>query len=196
MITSTSPGAHCLDQRLAVILCAQWRRQLQEGAIGPDIVFVERDVIDRSRGGDVQAGIFGTAQNLKRIRARDRRRVITPADQGNEADVALEHHRFRRFRNAEQAEAGGEFAFIHHAIADQIWVLGVMNDHRIEIAGVSQHAPHHLRIGDAFCAVGEGDRACRLEQADFRHLLAFEPFVIAAIGCTCTIALSRARRRT
>ncbi len=51
-----------------------------------------------------------------------------------------------------------------------------MHDQRVEIAGVSERAPHHLRIGHALVAVGEGDRAGRLEQADLGHLLAFEPF--------------------
>ena len=37
-------------------------------------------------------------------------------------------------RNAEQAEARGEFAFVHHAVADQVGVLGVMHDQRVEIA--------------------------------------------------------------
>ena len=133
-------------------------------------------MVDRSRGGDVQAAILGAAQNLKCICARDRSRVITTADKGNQPYVTLEHHRFRSLRNAEQAEARGEFTFVHHAIADQVWVFGVMNDHRIEIAGVGQRAPHDLCVGYAFRTVGEGDRACRLEQADLRHFLALELF--------------------
>jgi len=40
-------AAERLDQQLAVVFGAQRRRQFQEGAIGPDVVFVKGDVIDR-----------------------------------------------------------------------------------------------------------------------------------------------------
>ena len=49
-----------------------------------------------------------------------------------------------------------------------------MHDERVEIARVSQRAAHHLRVGDALRAIGESDRAGRLEQADLGHLLALE----------------------
>ena len=102
--------------------------------------------------------------------------MIASAGQRDEPHVALQHHRFGGLRNAEQAEPRGKFAFVHHAVADQIGILGVMNDQRVEIARVSQRAAHHLRVGDALCAIGEGDRAGRLEQADLGHLLALEAF--------------------
>ena len=38
------------------------------------------------------------------------------------------------FGMPEQAEARGEFAFVHHAVADQVGILGVMDDQRVEIA--------------------------------------------------------------
>ena len=114
------------------------------------------------------------AQDLERIRASHRSRVIAAACQRDQPDVAFEHHRFSGLRNAKQPKARGKFAFVHHAVADQIWVFGVMNDHRIEIAGISQRAAHDLCVGDALRTVGEGDRARRLQQADLGHLFAFE----------------------
>ena len=69
-------------------------------------------------------------------------------------------------------EPCGELAFVHHAFADQIGVFGVVHDQRVEIAGVGQRAAHHLRIGDAAVAIGEGDGAGGLQQADLGHLLA------------------------
>ena len=47
-----------------------------------------------------------------------------------------------------------------------------MHDQGVEIAGVGQRAAHHLSIGHTFVAVGEGDGAGGLEQADLGHLLA------------------------
>ena len=104
-----------------------------------------------------------------------RRRVVTASGQRHQPKVALEHDGLGRLRHADQAEARGELAFVHHAFADEIRILGVMHDQHVEVAGIDQRAPHHLGVGDAFRAVGEGDRAGGLEQADLGHLLALEP---------------------
>ena len=66
----------------------------------------------------------------------------------------------------------GELAFVHDAFADQIGIFGVVHDQCVEIAGVGQRPPHHLRIGDAPVAIGERHRARGLQQADLGHLLA------------------------
>ena len=99
--------------------------------------------------------------------------MIAPAGQCDEADVALQHHRFGGIGDADQAQPCGELALVHHAFADQIGVFGVMHDQRVEIAGVGQRPPHHLRVGDAAVAIGEGDGAGGLQQADLGHLGAF-----------------------
>ena len=65
-----------------------------------------------------------------------------------------------------------ELAFVHHAFADEVGVFGVVHDQRVEIPGIGQRAAHHLRVGDALVAIGEGYRACGLQQADLGHLLA------------------------
>ena len=54
-------GGDRRDQRLAVVLGAQRRRQLQEGAVGADVVFVQRQMIDRGRGGDIAGRRRGRA---------------------------------------------------------------------------------------------------------------------------------------
>ena len=101
-----------------------------------------------------------------------RGRVIAPAGQRHEAHVALQHDRFGGIGNADQAEARGELALVHHAFADQIRVFGVVHDQRVEIAGIGQRPTHHLGVGDAAVAIGKGDRAGCLEQPDLGHLLA------------------------
>ena len=167
-------GFHRIDQQGAVLFAAQRRLQLKEGAVGTDIDFVQRDVIDRRRRGDGEAGIPGAAQNVERFRAGDRRGMIAPARQIDEAEIALEHDGLGRLRHSEQSEPCGEFAFVHHAFADQIGIFGVMHDQRVEIAGIGKRAAHHLRIGDAVIAVGEGDGPGGLEQANLGHFLAGE----------------------
>ena len=52
----------------------------------------------------------------------------------------------------------------------------MMHDQRVEVAGVGQRPPHHLRIGDALVAIGERHGARGLQQADLGHLLAAHAF--------------------
>ncbi len=51
----------------------------------------------------------------------------------------------------------------------------MVHDEGAEVLGVEQHVAHHARVGDGGLAVGEGDGAGPLEQADLGHLLALEP---------------------
>ena len=105
-----------------------------------------------------------------------RGRVIAPAGQRHEAHVALQHDGFGGVGNADQAEPCGEFALVHHAFADQIGIFGVMHDQRVEIAGIGQRPAHHLRVGDAPVAIGEGHGAGGLQQPDLGHFLAAHAF--------------------
>jgi hypothetical protein len=50
----------------------------------------------------------------------------------------------------------------------------MVNDHCVKIAGISERPTHDLRVGDALGAVGEGNGAGGLEQADLGHFLALE----------------------
>jgi len=78
----------------AVFLPPQWRTQPEECAVGPDIVFVERDVVDRHPAGHVKPALLGPADQVERIGTRDLRSVITRARQFHEPEVPLNHDRF------------------------------------------------------------------------------------------------------
>jgi hypothetical protein len=43
-------------------------------------------------------------------------------------------------------ERRGEFALVHHAVADEVGVLHVVDDERAEVAGIGQRAAHHLAL--------------------------------------------------
>ena len=62
---------HALDHGAAVVLRAQRRLHLEEGAVGADIVLVEREVIDRHAAGDGQAHELGGADDVERGAAGD-----------------------------------------------------------------------------------------------------------------------------
>ena len=163
-----------LDHRLPVVLVAQRRRELQEGAVIADVVLVERQVVDGDAAGDRQPLRLRGAHDLGRIGAGDHGRVVAPAGEAHEADVALQHHRLGLARDAGQPEPRGELALVHHALADEVGILHMVDDQRVEIAGVGQRAAHDLRIGDRARAIRERDGAGLPEAADLRHLLPFQ----------------------
>ena len=168
------PFGERLDQRGPVRLGAQRRGDLEEGAVGADVDFVEREVIDRSRGRDAEPGLLGAAEHRKRVGAGDRSGMIARLREGHEPQVAFEHDRLGRLRNAEQAKACRKLAFVHDAVADQIRILGVVHDQRVEVARVGERAAHHLGVDHALRAIGERDSAGGFQEADLGKLRAFQ----------------------
>ena len=90
--TSIRPDRQRFYQRLAIVLGAQRRRQLAEGAVGADVVLIQREVVDRGRGRYRQARVLGAPQHVERIRAGQRGGVIAPLRQRDEAQVAFQHN--------------------------------------------------------------------------------------------------------
>ena len=84
--------------------------------------------------------------------------------------------------DAGQTEARGERPLVHHAVLRQRRLLGVLHDQRIEAGGVGQGTPHHPGVGERLVAVGEGDGAGRLEQADLGQLPALQPLGHGGVG--------------
>ncbi len=62
--------------------------------------------------------------------------------------------------------------------------------------GVGEGVAHHLGAFDRAPALGEGDGAGLLRRPNSDNSSPARPRVIAAIGCTRTTAVSRARRKT
>ena len=91
------------------------------------------------------------------------------------ANVTFEHDRLGRLGDARQPQPGRHLARVHRSPVRQERILGVVDDQSAEVLGIEQHVAHHARVGHARLAVGEGDGAGPLEQADLGHLLALEP---------------------
>ena len=101
--------------------------------------------------------------------------MIAALGQRNEPHVALEHDGLGRGGHAGEPEPRRELAFVHHSLSDDVGILGVMHDERVEIARIGQRAAHDLRVGHAFCPIRKGNGARRLEQSDFSHLFSAQP---------------------
>ena len=160
------------DQRQPVFFAAQRRRQLGEGAVVFDIVLVEHEMRRRNAAGDFQAAGFGGAHRVNAFGRRNLRDVVAAAGQFDQPQVAVDHRRFRRCRNAGQAEPRRQLALMHDAGALQILIHGVLHDERVKGRGIGQGAAHGQRVHDGAVAVGEGDSPGLAQQADFGHPLA------------------------
>ena len=72
MIDVNQSGGDRRDQREAVVLGTQRRRQFQEGPVGADIVLVQRQMVDRDRGRDIQARLARALEDFQRFDAAQR----------------------------------------------------------------------------------------------------------------------------
>ena len=69
-ITSMSPLAQRLDHGRPVVLGAQRRPQLEEGAVGADVVLVQGQMVDRDAAGHRQPACLGGADRRRATRGR------------------------------------------------------------------------------------------------------------------------------
>ncbi len=100
--------------------------------------------------------------------------MIAAAGEFGEAQIALEHDGLGLARNAWEAQSRRHFALVHHAVLGERRLLKMMDDERTEILGVGEHVPHHLGVGEARLAVGEGDGSGVAQETDLGHLLALQ----------------------
>ena len=75
-MASIVPSLEAVDDGAAILLAAQRRRQLGEGAVVADRRLVEREIGRRGVAGDRQRARLGLADGLDRRRGRDMRDVI------------------------------------------------------------------------------------------------------------------------
>ena len=100
--------------------------------------------------------------------------MIAAAGELGETQVALEHDGLGLARNAGEAKPRRHLALVHHAVLGERRLFQMMDDERAEILGVGEHVPHHLGVGEARLAVGEGDGAGVAQETDLGHLLALQ----------------------
>ena len=165
-----------LDEGEPILFVAQRRRDFQKRPIIADVVLVERQMIDRGAAGHRQARRLGPCHDRQREACRNERRVIARADEIDEAHVAVEHDRFGFARNAGQGRGGSPIRPRSSRPTGEIGDPRMMHDQGAEIPRIGQRAAHDLGAAHRMRAVGEGDGAGFLQQADLGDLAAFEPF--------------------
>ncbi len=112
------------------------------------------------------------AHDVEAFGGGQQRGVVARPGHGDEADVAFERHGLGLDGDALEPEPGRDLARGHDAVADEIAVLEMMADERVEGPGVGEKLRHHACARDRAAARREGDRAGGLEEADLGHLAA------------------------
>ena len=126
------------DHSLPVVLGAKRWRELEEGAVGRDVVLVEREVVDRHAGGDAAAAAPGGGDEFDGSARRDLRGVVPDAGEGGELQVAGERDRLGLDRNALESGDGRQRPLVHHAFADEAVVGDMVDDRQVEIGRVGE----------------------------------------------------------
>ena len=172
-MTSIVPSRSAVDHGPPVLLGAQRRRDLGEGAVALDLELVQREVMRGGVAGHAQAAGLGGADRGSSAPA-----VETWA-KCSRPPVSSSRRRSRSTmiasaagRDPGEAQPRGERTLVHHAVLGQGRLLRVLDDQRVEAGGVGQRAAHHPGVGQRPLAVGERHRARGLEQADLGQLLA------------------------
>ena len=86
----------------------------------------------------------------------------------------IAHHDrfFARRRPARQPEQRAPVAFVHHAVADEIVILAMIEHRHADHARIFDRAPHQLVILDAVAVIGDRDDSALRERADRRQFFA------------------------
>ncbi len=163
-----------VDDGAAVVLVAERRGELHEGTVLGDVELVQRQMGDRGRRGHVEPFGLGCPEGRDRMGAAHQGGVVAAARQADEAQVALQWDELGLPRDARKAEAARRLALVHHATADEFRILRLVHDEGAEIAPVGEGAAHHPGARERGAAVGEGNRAGFLEEADLGRLAAGE----------------------
>ena len=103
------PRGHGLHHRAAILLRAKRRRHLEEGAVVADIEVVQRKVMDRHTGGNVQPRLR-PFEHRQRAGGGDLIGVVAHAGHLDERHVPLQPHAFGDGRDTGQAAKRGELA--------------------------------------------------------------------------------------
>ena len=167
------PLGHRLDHGQPVLLGAQGRGEAEEGAIAADVIFVQRQVMDRDTGTDVQPRLARAAQRRQAGRDGDLVGMVAGAGHRHQRQVAVEPHHLGHGRNRRQAVERGELAPGRRRAFRQARLLRVADDQRAQAAGIGHAARQEPGVRDHPHPVGEGHGAGILQKAHLDHLAPF-----------------------
>ena len=135
-----------------------------------DGLVVEREVVRRHLRSYVQALRPGAAHQLDAAGGAEVGDVHVRAGLAGKGDVAGNHVLLGGARDALEAEAGRDPAFVHDA-AGELRVLAMVDDRQVEGGGVLEGVAHDAGVRDGVAVVAEADAACVRQLAHLRELL-------------------------
>ncbi len=162
------------DQRVDIALAAQRRIHFEVGVEILDRLIRQRDVMRTNFAADFHSARPRFAQEPHAAGRADVLAMNRMIAQLREQNVARDDGFLARRRPAGQPEQRAPVAFVHHAVADEIVVLAMIEHRQADHARVLHRAPHQLVILNAMAVVGDRDHPGLRERADRRQLFARE----------------------
>ncbi len=181
--------AQRLHERDAIIFRSQRRRELGEGAIAVDVLLVEREVMHVDAGERLARRAPWRASTASSVCADDSmsssRRA---AGEFGEREIAFGHDAFGGGGNAGQAQARGEFAFVHHAAFGEVGIFRAMRD-------AARRSWWHKRArgGARGC---RGDRLVAVAEACTAPASARRPISVISSPSRCLVSAAAGRMCT
>ena len=95
--------------------------------------------------------------------------MIAYASEFHQTQVALNKSDLGSGRDAFQTKTGGKCAFMHHAVAAQIGLKGILDNQRIRIGSIFHDTTHQPGIHQRMLTIGEGKGSCIAQQGYLCH---------------------------
>ena len=108
-------GGQRLHEGRAILFAAQGRANFEIGSIGADVVFVQRQVIDRRATGDGELARLGGPHDVEAFTAGYGGRVVTRASHVDQPHISLQHNCLGGAMHAGQPQPRRHFARVHDA---------------------------------------------------------------------------------
>ncbi len=171
-----------LQERGVVGSGAQGRVHFVVGVVVADVLVIEDEVVGGDLAGDADAAVFGAANGVHAERGGDVLDVEVDADVFGEANVAGDADFFADGRDALEAEAVGDAAFMHAAFTGEFFDFAMAGEGEVELFGVLHGAAENLGVADGVAIVGEVDDAAAFHAGDAGEFFTFATFGDGAGG--------------
>ena len=136
----------------------------------------QRDVVRTNFATDFHAARPRFAQQPHTAGSADVLAVNVMIAKLRQQNVAHDDGFFAGRRPARQTKQRAPIAFVHHAVADQIVILAMIEHRQAEHARIFDRAPHQFVILNAMAVVGDRDNAGLRKRADRREFFAGKIF--------------------
>ncbi len=136
----------------------------------------EQKVVRGRLAGHLESATLRLPHQADGAGGRHVRQVVPAAGLFDQKQIARHHDVLRQSGNPRHARTRRPLPFVHHAVARQVQILGVLDHRDGEMLRILESPPHQFGVRYRSAVVRNGDGASGNHRSHRRKLLAFEPF--------------------